>query len=69
MKLGGPKLAQAQRRGIASDKANADHFAANEPPVIEQIKASGATSLRALRRGSARAALRRLAAASGRRCK
>jgi hypothetical protein len=45
--LGGPKLKQAQRRGIASNKANADRFAANVRPVIEQIKASGAASLRA----------------------
>ena len=42
-KLGGPK--PAQRRGIASNKANADRFAANVLPVIEQIKASGATLL------------------------
>ena len=27
MKLGGPKLKQAQRRGIASNKAYADSFA------------------------------------------
>jgi len=48
VKLGGPKLKQAQRRGIASTKANADRFAADVLPVIEQIKASGATSLRAI---------------------
>jgi DNA invertase Pin-like site-specific DNA recombinase len=48
VKLGGPKLKQAQRRGIASNKANADRFAANVLAVIEQIKASGATSLRAI---------------------
>jgi DNA invertase Pin-like site-specific DNA recombinase len=36
-KLGGPKLKQAQRHGIASNN--------NVRPVIEQIKASGATSL------------------------
>ena len=48
MKLGGPKLKQAQRRGVASNKANADQFAANVLPVIQQIKASGATSLRAI---------------------
>jgi hypothetical protein len=46
--VGGPKLKQAQRRGIASNKANADRFAANVLPVIEQIKASGATSLRGI---------------------
>jgi hypothetical protein len=43
-----PKLKQAQRRGVVSNKANADRFAANVLPVIEQIKASGATSLRAI---------------------
>jgi len=81
VKLGGPKLKQAQR-GIASNKANADRFAANVVPVIEQIKASGATSLRAIAKAlfeyracaehsrnhayqKTRAALRRLAAASG----
>ncbi len=40
VKLGGPKLKQAQRHGIASNN--------NVRPVIEQIKASGATSLRAI---------------------
>jgi hypothetical protein len=45
---GSPKQKQAQRRGIASNKANADRFAVNVRPVIEQIKASGATSLRAI---------------------
>ena len=48
VKLGGPKLKQAQRRGVISNKANADRFAANVLPVIQQIKASGATSLRAI---------------------
>jgi hypothetical protein len=48
VKLGGPKLKQAQRRGVASNKANADRFAANVLPIIQQIKASGATSLRAI---------------------
>ena len=40
MKLGGPKLKQAQRRGIASNKANADELCTNVLPVIQQIKAS-----------------------------
>jgi DNA invertase Pin-like site-specific DNA recombinase len=48
VKLGGPKLKQAQWRGVASNKANADRFAANVLPIIQQIKASGATSLRAI---------------------
>ena len=46
VKLGGPKLKQAQRRGVASNEANADRFAANVLPIVQQIKASGATSLR-----------------------
>ena len=70
MKLGGPKLKQAKQWDVPSNKANADRFAAHVPPIIEQIKASGATSLCALLpRRSTRAALRRLAAASGRQCK
>ena len=70
VKLGGPKLKQAQRWDVPSNKANADRFAANVPPVIQQIKASGATSfVPLLPRRSTRAALRRLAAASGRQCK
>jgi hypothetical protein len=41
VKLGGPKLKQAQRRGIASNKAKADRFAAYVLPVIERIRAAG----------------------------
>ena len=48
VKLGGPKLKEAQRRGVASNKTNADRFAANVLPVIQQIRASGAMSLRAI---------------------
>ena len=48
VKLGGPKLAQAAKLGQQANKANADRFAANVLPVIEQVKASGATSLRAV---------------------
>lgn len=43
-------------------KANANRFAANVLPVIEQINASGATSLRAIAKLLIRAALRRFAA-------
>jgi DNA invertase Pin-like site-specific DNA recombinase len=50
VKLGGPKLAEARRSGWASNKASADRFAANTKPIIEQIKASGVTSLRAIAR-------------------
>jgi DNA invertase Pin-like site-specific DNA recombinase len=48
VKLGGPRLKEAQCRGVASNKANADRFAANVLPIIHQIKASGATSMRAI---------------------
>jgi DNA invertase Pin-like site-specific DNA recombinase len=50
VKLGGPKLAEARRSGWASNKASADRFAANTKPIIDQIKASGVTSLRAIAR-------------------
>jgi hypothetical protein len=42
----GPKLKQAQRRGIASNKANADRFAANVRPVIYKRSAAIAGSLK-----------------------
>ncbi len=48
VKLGGPKLRQAQRNGAITNKVKADTFAANVLPVIEKIKASGTTSLRAI---------------------
>jgi DNA invertase Pin-like site-specific DNA recombinase len=50
VKLGGPKLAEARRSGWASNKASADRFAANTKPIINQIEASGVTSLRAIAR-------------------
>jgi DNA invertase Pin-like site-specific DNA recombinase len=50
VKLGGPKLAEARRSGWASSKASADRFAANTKPIIDQIKASGVASLRAIAR-------------------
>jgi len=43
VKLGGPKLRQAQRNGAITNKVKADTFAANVLPVIEKIKASGTT--------------------------
>jgi hypothetical protein len=43
--LGGPKLAQARKRAVASIKAAADHHAANVLPVIHEIQRSGARSL------------------------
>jgi DNA invertase Pin-like site-specific DNA recombinase len=47
-KLGGPKLAEAQRNGAAKGRANADRFAANTRPVIDQIRKSGITTLRGI---------------------
>jgi DNA invertase Pin-like site-specific DNA recombinase len=43
--LGGPKLAEARERAVASNKALADAYAANVLPVIREIKRAGATSL------------------------
>ena len=48
VKLGGPKLQQAQRSGAKANEANANRFATNVLPIIAQIKASGITSLRAI---------------------
>jgi DNA invertase Pin-like site-specific DNA recombinase len=45
-KLGGPKLAAARLLGHAANRKAADKFATNVKPIIEQIRASGATSLR-----------------------
>jgi DNA invertase Pin-like site-specific DNA recombinase len=44
--LGGPKLAEAQQRSVEVRSAQADAFASNVLPVIRDIQASGATSLR-----------------------
>ena len=43
--LGGPKLAQARKRAIASIKALADQHAANVLPVIREIQRAGVKSL------------------------
>jgi DNA invertase Pin-like site-specific DNA recombinase len=45
-KLGGPRLAQARKKSLAARSAAADAFAANVRPIIEQIQASGVSSLR-----------------------
>ena len=47
-KLGGPKLALAQRNGWQTNARDADRFVANVRPVIERIRASGITSLRGI---------------------
>lgn len=46
VKLGGPKLAEARQKSVVVRTAQADAFAANVLPIIDQIRASGATSLR-----------------------
>src|SRR5215470_7942912 len=43
--LGGPKLAQARKRAVASIKSLADQHAANVLPVIREIQRAGAKSL------------------------
>jgi DNA invertase Pin-like site-specific DNA recombinase len=47
-KLGAPKRALAKARvlGAAGNRREADRFAANLRPIIEQVKATGITSLR-----------------------
>jgi DNA invertase Pin-like site-specific DNA recombinase len=54
VKLGGPKLAEAQRNGSQANREKADQFAANTRPVIEQIRKSGITSLRGIVWGGSR---------------
>ncbi|RWI88653.1 MAG: recombinase family protein [Mesorhizobium sp.] len=46
VKLGGPKLVEAQRRSLEVRMAQADAFAANILPIIRDIQASGIKSLR-----------------------
>lgn len=49
IRLGNPtNLAEARAKAAVSTKATADAFAANVVPIIEQVKASGATSYRAI---------------------
>jgi DNA invertase Pin-like site-specific DNA recombinase len=46
--LGNPNLAEAQAKATEARVANAAAFAENVLPVIDQIRASGATTLRAI---------------------
>src|SRR5262245_55556762 len=48
VKLGSPNLAQARKVAVHAIEANADRHAANVLPIIREIQASGATSLRAI---------------------
>jgi DNA invertase Pin-like site-specific DNA recombinase len=48
VKLGGPKRDEASILGARANKAAADRFAANTLPIIRQVQATGATSLRAV---------------------
>jgi len=44
-KLGGPKRLEASALGAASNRSNAERFAANTVPIIREIQASGVTTL------------------------
>ena len=48
VKLGGPKLAEAQAKGQVAQKADAKKRAANVMPLIREIKAAGITSMNAI---------------------
>jgi DNA invertase Pin-like site-specific DNA recombinase len=50
VKLGGPNIAEAARLGAASNRVNADRFAANTLPIIREIQASGVSTLRGVAR-------------------
>jgi DNA invertase Pin-like site-specific DNA recombinase len=52
-RLGNPKLSQARRRAAVARKEKADHFSANVAPLIREIQASGAKSLRGVARALA----------------
>ncbi len=47
-RLGNPRIADAQAKGSARVAAQADAFAANVLPIIREIEATGATTLRAI---------------------
>ena len=44
VKLGSPDPAKGSAKGVASNKAKADQYAANVVPIIREIEASGVTS-------------------------
>lgn len=49
MKLGNPRnISEAAEKGREAQRATADQFAANLLPVIESIKAAGATTFDAI---------------------
>jgi DNA invertase Pin-like site-specific DNA recombinase len=48
--LGNPRLAEVSARGTATNKAEADRFAANVAPIIREIRASGIASQRGIAR-------------------
>jgi DNA invertase Pin-like site-specific DNA recombinase len=48
--LGNPRLAEARGKAIAESSAAADAFAANVLPIINEIRASGVSSLRGIAR-------------------
>jgi DNA invertase Pin-like site-specific DNA recombinase len=52
-RLGNPRLAEARRHAVAAKKERAERYCANVLPVIQEIQASGAKSLRAVARALA----------------
>ena len=48
--LGNPRLAEAQARGNRTKELEADRFAANMLPIIQQVRDAGASSARAIAR-------------------
>ena len=56
VRLGNPtNIEEAAEKGREAQQAAADQFAANVLPIIESIKATGATQLRRYRKGAERA--------------
>jgi DNA invertase Pin-like site-specific DNA recombinase len=48
VQLGGPRLAEVRAKGWEANRRAADQFAANVLPIIRELQAAGATSLRAI---------------------
>jgi hypothetical protein len=48
--LGNPRLDEVRGLAVAATRAEADRYAANVLPIIREVQATGATSLRAIAR-------------------
>jgi DNA invertase Pin-like site-specific DNA recombinase len=48
VRLGNPDMDAIRSRGVEAKKAEADRFASNIRPIIDAIRASGTTTLRAI---------------------